>query len=166
MIRRSTALRMLPLLGLALLAGCNKKPDGELTPGQWKSTMAMTKFEVPGAPPAMQEQLKAMIGRSQTAESCMTPEEAKKGVRDFSKASQSGDCTFENYTQSGGKMSGTLKCKGSPFGDAGVKIEGTYTSEKVQMTMAGDIAPPGIPGSAKAAMAMSITSERIGDCAK
>lgn len=164
MIRPANALRLLPLAGLALLSACGK-PDGELTAGQWKSTMQMTRFDVPGAPPAMQEQLKAMIGRSQSAESCMSAAEAKAGVRDFSKNAQQGDCKLEDYTQGGGKMSGKLVCKGTPFGDQGMKIEGTYTDKMVELTMSGNIEQPSIPGG-KASMAMKVTSERIGDCAK
>ena len=103
MNRQTTALMLLPLGALALLSACNRKPDGELTAGQWKSTMQMTKFDVPGAPPEMQAQLKSMIGRSQSAESCMSEAEAKKGVRDFSKSAQSGgDCQLNDYKQGGG----------------------------------------------------------------
>lgn len=166
MNRQTTALMLLPLGALALLSACNRKPDGELTAGQWKSTMVMTKFDVPGAPPAMQAQLKSMIGRSQSAESCMTEAEAKKGVRDFSKSAQSGgDCQLNDYKQGGGKLTGNLVCTDTPFGQKGMHMEGTYTAEKVVLNMSGDIEQPGIPGG-KASIAMQMTSERTGDCPK
>ena len=159
---------LLPLAALVALAACGKA-DGELNPGNWKTTMKVTSFEVPGAPPEMQKQIKdrmaAMMGQGQSTESCMTAEQAKAGVRDFSKKSQQGDCTLDPYTQGGGKMSGTLKCQGGMFGADGMKMDGTYSDSKVDMTMAADINQPALPGG-KASIKMSVVSERTGDCKK
>jgi Protein of unknown function (DUF3617) len=159
---------LLPLAALVALAACGKA-DGELNPGNWKTTMKVTSFEVPGAPPEMQAQIKErmamMMGQGQSTESCMTAEQAKAGVRDFSKKSQQGDCTLDPYTQGGGKMSGTLKCKGGQFGADGMKMEGTYSDSKVDMAMAADINQPALPGG-KATIKMSVVSERTGDCKK
>lgn len=159
---------LLPLAALVALAACGKA-DGELNPGNWKTTMKVTSFEVPGAPPEMQAQIKQrmamMMGQGQSTESCMTAEQAKAGVRDFSKKSQQGDCTLDPYTQGGGKMSGTLKCKAGMFGADGMKMDGTYSDNKVDMTMAADINQPSLPGG-RALIKMSVVSERTGDCKK
>lgn len=154
---------LLPLIAVATLA------DGELTPGNWKTTMKVTSFEVPGASSTVQEQIDERMAKmrdaGQSTESCMTPEQAKAGVRDFSKKSQQGDCTLDPYTHGGGKMSGTLKCKGGQFGPDGMKMDGTYSDNKVDMAMAADIQQPSIPGG-KATIKMSVVSERTGDCKK
>lgn len=159
---------VLPLAALALLSACGKA-DGELNPGNWKTTMKVTSFEVPGAPAEMQKQIKdrmaTMMGQGQSTESCMTAEQAKAGVRDFSKKSQQGNCTLDPYTQGGGKMSGTLKCEGGMFGADGMKMEGTYDANKVDMAMSADINQPALPGG-KASIKMSVVSERTGDCTK
>ena len=42
-------------------------------------------------------------------------------------------------------------------------MNGTYTMEKIEMTMAGEVNQPQIPGG-RAIIAMKITSERAGDC--
>ncbi|MBA4773824.1 MAG: DUF3617 family protein [Sphingomonas sp.] len=156
------ALAALPLL--ALLAACGKA-DGELDPGNWKNTMAMTKFDIPGAPPEVAARAKAMLGQSQTTEACMSEAEARAGVRTMSSSMQQGECTMEDFKQGSGTMSGTLVCKGGSFGAPKMAMTGTYTPQKVTMVMAGEMTDGKLPGG-KANMEMTLTSERTGDCAK
>jgi Protein of unknown function (DUF3617) len=156
------ALSLLP--ALALLSACGQA-DGELNPGNWKNTMTMTKFEIPGAPVAMAQNAKAMLGKGQSTEACVNPAMAKAGVRDMSSSMQQGDCKMEDFKQGGGKMSGTMMCKGSAMGDTSMKMEGSYTADKVDMTLSGEIADAKLPGG-KATVEMTINSARTGDCKK
>lgn len=152
------------LPALALLSACGGPVDGELTAGNWKSTMMMTKFEVPGAPAEVAKQAQAMLNKPQTTEACMTPEMAKAGVREFSGSMQQGECTMEDFKQGGGTMSGTMVCTGDTgFGAPKMTMDGTYTPEKVSMKLSGEVSDSKIPGG-KATIALSITSERDGDC--
>ncbi len=147
---------------LVALAACGKV-DGELTPGNWKDTMSMTKFDIPGAPPAIAQRASSMLGKAQTNEICLNAAQAKLGVRDFSRSMQQGDCKMEGFTQGGGNMSGKLVCTGGSMGATTMTMNGTYTMEKIEMTMAGEVNQPQIPGG-RAIIAMKITSERAGDC--
>jgi tape measure domain-containing protein len=147
---------------IALLSACGKA-DGELTQGNWKNTMTMSKFDIPGAPPAVAERAKAMLGQAQTTETCMSAAQAKAGVRDFSSALQQGECKMEDFTQGSGKMSGKLVCTNSAMGMTAMTMNGSYTPEKVAMTLAGELNDSKLPGG-KANIEMSITSERAGDC--
>ena len=155
------ALTLLP--ALALLSACGTA-DGELMPGNWKNTMTMTKFDIPGAPIAMAKQAQAVLNKPQTTEACMTAEMAKAGVRDFSSSLQQGDCKMEDFKHAAGKMSGTMVCTGaSGFGAPKMKMDGSYTTEKVEMTLSGEVSDSKIPGG-KANIGLTITSERSGDC--
>ena len=154
-------LAALPLI--ALLAACGKA-DGELNPGNWKSTMAMTGFDIPGAPPEVAARAKAMLGQSQTTEACMDAAQAKLGVREMSSAMQQGDCTMEDFQQGGGTMSGTMVCKGAgSFGAPKMAMTGSYSADKVTMTLSGEVTDSNLPGG-KADMEMTLTSERTGEC--
>jgi hypothetical protein len=156
-------LATLPLI--LALAACGKA-DGELDAGNWKNTMAMTKFDIPGAPPEVAARAKAMLGQSQTTEACMSDAEAKAGVRTMSSGLQQGECTMEDFEQGGGTMSGTIVCKGAgSFGAPKMAMTGTYTPQKVTMVMSGEMTDAKLPGG-KANMEMTLTSERTGDCAK
>lgn len=155
------AIAALPLL--AILAACGKA-DGELEPGNWKNTMAMTKFDIPGAPPEVAARAKAMLGQSQTTEACMSEDEARAGVRTMSSSMQQGQCAMEDFTQGGGTMSGTMVCKGAgAFGAPKMAMTGSYTPQKVTMVMSGEVTDAKLPGG-KANMEMTLTSERVGDC--
>lgn len=154
-------LAALPLI--TLLAACGKA-DGELNPGNWKSTMAMTRFDIPGAPPEVAARAKAMLGQSQTTEACMDAAQAKLGVREMSSAMQQGDCTMEDFQQGGGTMSGTMVCKGAgSFGAPKMAMTGSYAADKVTMTLSGEVTDSNLPGG-KANMEMTLTSERTGEC--
>ena len=60
-------------------------------------------------------------------------------------------------------MSGKLVCTGGAMGAMTMAMNGTYTPEKVEMTMGGELNQPQLPGG-KANIEMKITSERAGDC--
>jgi hypothetical protein len=155
------AIVTLPLI--ATLAACGQA-DGELTPGNWKSTMAVTKFDIPGASPEVAERAKTMLGQSQSTEACMDAAQAKLGVREMSSSMQQGECTMEDFQQAGGTMSGTMVCKGSTgFGAPRMAMTGTYAPEKVTMVLSGDVSDDKLPGG-KAIIAMTITSDRTGEC--
>ena len=154
------ALILLP--ALAVLSACGKA-DGELTPGNWKNTMQMTKFDIPGAPPEIAQRAGAMLGKAQTQELCMSAAQAKLGVRDFSSSMQQGACKMEDFKQGGGTMSGKLVCTGGAMGATTMAMNGTYTTEKVEMTMGGELSQPQLPGG-KANIEMKITSEHAGNC--
>lgn len=107
-----------------------------------------------------------MLGQSQVTEACMSEDEARAGVRTMSSSMQQGQCSMEDFKQGGGTMSGTLVCNGAgSFGAPKMAMTGTYTPQKVTMVMAGEMADDKLPGG-KANMEMTLTSERIGDCAK
>jgi Protein of unknown function (DUF3617) len=146
----------------ALLSACGAA-DGELTAGNWKTTMTMTKFDIPGAPPAIAEQAKSMLGKGQSTEACMTAPMAKAGVRDFSSSLQKGECKMNDFKQGGGKMSGTMVCQSTAMGATSMQMDGTYTSDKVGMTLSGEVNDDKLPGG-KANIELTFKSERIGEC--
>lgn len=151
------------LPAIVLLSACGST-DGELTPGNWKSTMSMSKFDIPGAPPEVAARAKAMLGQSQSTDMCMSAAQAKLGVRDMSSSMQKGDCKMEDFTQGSGKMAGTMVCTGTTgFGAPKMAMSGTYTAEKVSMTLSGEVSDAKLPGG-KANIELTINSERTGDC--
>lgn len=157
----------LPLGVLALLSACSK-PDGELNPGNWKSTVKID-FEVPGAPLEKQamikQQVAMMMGDGRSSETCMTPEQAKEGVRAFFERGQPGACKLDSFTRGNGKMNGVIKCSGSPMGSGQIKMNGTYDADNVNMTTSAEISRPEF-AAGKAIININLLSERTGDCKK
>ena len=101
--------------------------------------MAMSKFEIPGAPPEVAERAKTMLGQSQTTEACMSEAEAKAGVRSMSNAMQQGDCTMEDFKQGGGTMSGvsprTSRTKLNPTLASSIQLSRRIWNARMLMTL-------------------------------
>lgn len=154
--------KIAPLALAMILAGCGQA-DGELNPGNWNTKVSISKFDVPGAPPAMAGQIQQMLNKEQSNDACMTAAQAASGVRDFSSSMQEGDCKMDDFKQGGGKMSGKLVCQESAMGAATMQMEGTYAPDKVTMTTIGEVSDAKLPGG-KATITMSMASERTGEC--
>lgn len=179
--------RALILLAPAvLLAGCNKgvemknasveqvaeaaKDAKFIDPGQWTSTTEIVSVSIDGLP-AAQKQMgdamsKQMVGRKQTAQNCVTEEEAKKPAAGLFAGGDTSACTYDNFKMAGGKLDATMTCKGKGAG------AGT-----MHMTMAGDYAGDnynvnvemkteggaGMPGSGMTIKARN-NGKRVGEC--
>jgi len=133
-------------------------------PGKYESKIEITSIDIPGLPPAQAQQMKSMMGgmMGQVQSYCLTPEEAEKGFEQALKESQKGECAFESFNVSGGKMDGRMRCKME--GGEGVMDmtgTGTPTSSDTRMNMV--MTNKSLPGG-RMTMAMHVTSKRIGDC--
>ena len=154
-------------IALAALAisGCSGgRADGELDPGKWKQTATIRSIEVPGAPEQVQKMLQGMTGKATSSESCMTPAQAKVGVRSLASQMQQGDCSSEGFKAAGGKISGKLTCKVGGK-EMAMSVDGTYEPAKIAMKADMETEHPAAPGG-KAVIHMDMVAERVGDCAK
>lgn len=166
----------LPALALAACDSADKGPKTpeqaavemknavKMKPGKWQTTMQITKFEMPGAPPEAAAAMKGMTGQAQTSESCLTKEEADKDPSEFIKKGQEGaDCTFEHFDVSGGKLDGKMVCKKAGQGQMEASMKGTMGAEAMTMAMDTLVSDPKMPGG-KVQMSMTMDSKRIGEC--
>lgn len=140
--------------------------DGTLTmePGKWANTTVIESFEVPGAPPELEQILKQMVGQKQSSESCMTQDDIAEGFERQAKEAVDGDaCTAEGFSAKDGKLTGSVTCEETNGAGATMNIDGSYTSTSMNMTMTANIADPSMPGGT-GKMVMKMTGERVGDC--
>jgi len=177
-----TAFPMNKLLLLALpalaLAACNSADTGpktpeqaaaemkkavKMTPGKWQTTMTITKFDMPGAPPEAAQAMKGMMGKPTVTESCLTKEEADKDPADFIKKGQGDGCTFERFAIDDGKLDGKMVCDKGPQGKMEATMNGTLGAEAMSMTMNSTVSDAKMPGG-KAEMGMTMAMKRIGAC--
>ncbi|MFT4025625.1 MAG: DUF3617 domain-containing protein [Novosphingobium sp.] len=166
-------------LALLTLSGCGKSDTGPKTmdqakqeaakldrpkPGQYSQKMTVTKFEVPGAPPQMAEQMKAAMGKAQEHSFCLTEEMAGKGFQDmFDKVGNDGECKYDRFDVSGGKLDAVLQCENKTEGKGVITLAGTVSETGSDVTVSieqqGGHAPM-----ANAKIAMHLVSQRTGDC--
>lgn len=133
-------------------------------PGQYKQTMRITKFEVPGAPPQMAEQMKAAMGQAQENTFCLTEEMASQGFREmFDKVGDKNECKYDRFDVSGGRLDAVLQCENAHEGKGQITMAGTVGETGSDVTVSIDQTGGQAP-MANTKIAMHLVSERIGDC--
>lgn len=170
----------------AALAACNKGPDvnvknasvGEVAekvreaaagqtlvePGRWESKVTVLDVEAPGLPPQFAQQMKQTVGKVQggTVTTCLTEADIKKPREDFF-AGRSKNCRYDHFTMSGGTIDAKMSCAtGDSGGTMNMTVNGTYSPDSYEATMAMDTAGGGRMSGMK--MKSHTESHRVGEC--
>jgi hypothetical protein len=133
-------------------------------PGLYKQSLSITKIEIPGAPPGTAAQMQAAMSKADESSLCITAEMADKGFRDmFDKASKSGDCKYDRFDVSGGKVDALLHCENPDRGKGTIAMSGTVGAEGSDITVSID-QQGGPPPMANAKIGMHLVSQRVGEC--
>ncbi|MGB3711074.1 MAG: DUF3617 domain-containing protein [Erythrobacter sp.] len=133
--------------------------DGQMLPqaGEYRSQVTLQSLDMPNAPPQVADMMRSMMSREFTY--CLTPEDVAEGYRAMTDRSQQGDCTYERFDASGGKIDAVMSCTTDGRRvDMTMQGTGTPTSSDVTMRMSGDM------GMGPGSMTMHVTHQRIGDC--
>ncbi|HWK35284.1 DUF3617 domain-containing protein [Sphingomonas sp.] len=178
-------MKRLILLAPIALAACNQGPSvtatnasaGEVaakveaatggaafvSPGQWKGTMTVSDVQIPGAPPAMAEQMKKGMGEPHSFVTCLTPEDVQKPKEKFFGDAAAGDCRYNRFTMAGGTIDAEMTCAQSGQ-ERTTKMTGSYSPNAYKMVVQSTgKAAPGNPVSGMT-MTMAIDSQRTGAC--
>lgn len=132
----------------------------KMEPGQWEATNEILSATAPGLPA---EALKQMVGQKSTVSNCVTPEQAAKPSANFLAAQKSSNCTYQDFSMEGGRMTGTMTCSGGQVpGQMEMKMEGEYDARSYAMNM--DMNAKGMPGGMTLAIKARTTGRRTGDC--
>lgn len=132
----------------------------KIRPGQWEATNEILEASAAGMPPGMFEQ---MAGTKTQVANCVTPEQAEKPDANFLAAQENADCTYQDFTMSGGRMKGTMICRGGEMpGEMRMLMDGRYGPESYDMTM--DMTTTGIGEGMTMNIKARTTGRRTGDC--
>ncbi|MBK9011239.1 DUF3617 domain-containing protein [Novosphingobium sp.] len=173
---RRRAVLSASLAALALLAGCGSG-DGEQAapdrqaqatgpsdaplPGRYRTTVRVTGVAIPGMDA---KQAAAMFGpQGHASESCLAADGAANGMRRFAAQAERGQCRYEKFTASAGKVEGVMVCAVAQGVIARSQVSGTYSPSGSLLKITAEAGASGQPDSAMR-MDSEIASERIGDC--
>lgn len=138
-------------------------------PGLYRSTTELVSLDIPGAPAAMADQLRSMMGSqfSQSSESCITPEQAERGFEDQYRQIGEGmngmSCEFEQFDVDGGDVDARLACSGPQNTTATLTMDGEVGETRQSVDMAMEMRQPQLPGGSMD-LRLTVLTERIGDC--
>lgn len=171
----------LPLAAAVALAACDKKAEdapktieqaaeqakqlAKPEPGQYKSTVKVLEFDIPGLPPEQAKQMKKAMGDAggQSHEFCLTQEDVEKGYEEMIRKSSEGNCTFAKFETSANSLDARMTCDMDQGAKAEMTMQGTMSPTRSVMVMEIDHNAPQAPGG-KIHTKMEVTNERIGDC--
>ncbi len=169
----------LPLFAAIALAGCNKEPEGPKTaeqvkteasalikplPGQYRTTMKIINFAIPGMPADKAAQMKGMFSASgKSTEFCLSPADADKGFEEFSKRMAQGKCSFDQFTTTAGTLDAKMTCQTGKGMTGTYQMHGSFSSTGSKMAMKVNQSAAGLPGGGMM-MEAEVNNERIGDC--
>lgn len=127
-----------------------------MQPGQWEITTEVLRMEVPNMPKGVS----APTPPPTTVRTCLTPQQASAPSGGFLTGSgESGGCTTENMSMSGGRIQGTVQCN--------------QPGTTMRSTMDGQFSPTGFEVNQQvetSAQGMNMTIQsrtsgrRVGDC--
>lgn len=135
----------------------------QFQPGQYRTSIIIDKFDIPGVPAAAQEQMKRAMAKPMSLEYCMSPEKAGMGVEAMKENMAKGKCQFEKFEAKGGTVETVMVCDNGAAGTLRSTSSGTYTPTGSLIKATGEMAGP---GGQKMHIEQTIKMERIGDCAK
>ena len=134
----------------------------QMQPGKYRTSVAVQKVEIPGMPAKVAEQMKAMMSKSSSSESCVTADRAAKGIEVMKEQMAKGQCTFDRFEAFGGTVDASFTCKSGDQMTLKATSNGTYTPTGSVIQATGDMTGP---GGKTIHIEHIITTERIGDCA-
>ncbi len=130
-----------------------------LKPGKWQASATVEQMSMAGMPPDMAEKMKGVSGKTQTQETCLTPEQAKNpSAAAF--AGEDKNCRYDRFTMANGKIDAVMKCSGGGATQT-MTMAGTYSGDTYNMRMKTD-ASAGSKGGMS--MAVRVDAKRIGEC--
>ena len=169
--------RLLCCAALLSLAACGKSEEQKggkqsaedvatemsalkMEPGQWEATNEILSATAPGLPP---QALRQMVGQKTTVSNCVTPEQAEKPDANFLSGQKDSNCTYQDFSMQGGKMTGKVSCTGGQMpGKTVMTMDGSYTARNYDMNMT--MEAQDMPGGMNMTIRARTTGRRTGEC--
>lgn len=133
----------------------------QMKPGKYRTTVTIDKIEIPGMPGGMGDQMKAMLSKAANHESCVSPEQAARGVEIMKEQMARGQCQFDKFEASGGKIDSAFTCKTAEGMQMRAASTGTYSDTGSTVSAKGEMTGP---GGVQMRVEQTMVTERIGDC--
>lgn len=152
-----------PVVVLAIPAGQAGADDtaSVLQAGKWRSTTQFNEVSVPGLPPQVAQMMRKQMGRKQTVEYCLKPEDIRRPGAQSLGSDGAKDCRYDEWSYAGGQMRATIVCTVSGQGSMRTSMVGTGSPASYRANIDSTIANPQL-GNIK--MKGTVSGERIGAC--
>jgi hypothetical protein len=132
----------------------------ELTPGQWETTVEVTKLTQQDKAP--KPAIDTPAGTKSTSSACVTPADVKNPPAALLAGSDAFQCTSSDMYMSGGTLSASLACSRKGVrGDIRMNLDGSYTADTIT---ANQSLATFLPGDGDVSITSKLTARRTGEC--
>lgn len=130
----------------------------KLKPGQWRTNAQLVSIDMPGLPKEVADQMGQSMAKAGATEHCLTPEQVEKPEEVL--AQDNGECRYERFSMSGGKIDAVMKCKPANQPEVQISLSGDYQPERYEVAAEMKMEQQG----KMLTMRLKSLSERIGEC--
>jgi|GEM_PF-892066 len=166
---------VLPLVVVAVLAGCGSKEEASPSegvsaeeiaaqsanlegprPGQYQVTTEIVEVAIPGMPAELSANIAKEMAAGTSITYCITEQDSAKAAREMAGKSGAGDCKFNTYEVSGNTINTEMVCAGPNGQNGTIRTSGTIGAEGMEVTADSEF--PGMK------MKTRVLTKRLGDC--
>lgn len=131
-------------------------------PGRWETKITLNQVDAPGMPADFVDKLRTQMRQPQSAASCLTAEDVKKGA--FYVGEENQACRYERFAMGAGKIDGMLRCT-DQTGTRSMAMSGSYGPDKYKLVVTTDSQSAQQPGAGgKVSVTMTMDARRAGQC--
>jgi hypothetical protein len=135
--------------------------DGFAKPGRWETTITLRKVDATGMPEAALANIRAGVGKAQTAATCLKPEDIRRGA--FYVGEENAACRYDRFSMGHGRIQGSLRCV-DPNGTRAMTMSGSYGPDRYELLVSTDAQSNQPQGAGKASVTMAMNAKRTGEC--
>lgn len=152
-----------PAVVLVVATGQASAGEGgmNLQPGKWRSTTRFNDVSIPGLPPQVAQMMRKQLGRTQSTEYCIGPEDIRRPGAGSLGGEGAGDCRYDEWSYTGGRMRATIVCTVQGQGSMRSSMIGTGSSTSYSADINTTISNPQF---GNIEMKGVVSGERTGDC--
>ena len=133
-------------------------------PGEYRQTVEITRFEIPGMTDESAAQFKTMLAKVPASTYCLTEADADKGFKEMlDNLPGDNQCSYSRFAVDKGRLDAQMECRNAGGATAKASMTGKIGPQGSDVNLNMEQTMPHM-GDRKALMSMHMQTTRLGDC--
>jgi len=133
-------------------------------PGEYRQTVEITRFEIPGMTQESAAQFKTMLAKVPASTYCLTEADADKGFKQMlDNLPGDNQCSYSRFDVDNGRLEARMECKDASGATAKASMTGKIGPQGSDVNLDMEQTMPHM-GDRKTLMSMHMQTTRLGDC--
>lgn len=133
-------------------------------PGEYRQTVEITRFEIPGMTEEHAAQFRTMLAKVPASTYCLTEADADKGFKDMlDNLPGDNQCSYSRFDVDNGRLDARMECRNTSGATAKATMAGRIGPQGSEVNLDMEQTMPHM-GDRKTLMSMHMKTTRLGDC--